>query len=389
MNRFHYFIIFLLICTGGTVLSASGLYNSDHELAPFTVPSTRNLGLGGPHVAYTDDINSLFINPAAFKNINELSVAELSLGIYGDTLGLKEFVSNMGDTSKLASTLSKFIDKSKGNIPLGFDLRGPIAFGNIKNGWGWGVFDRVYGGAAVTGSRDVEVWANADLMFDLGYSFRILEVGTHTLDVGGLGKVFGRLGVNSGRMSLVDLTDGGGDTLKNSINYAPFTIGAGLDLGLQYRLVDNFTAALTVNDVFSLGYVSFSNLNLSSSAPSAPPGYLGYIKPNINLGVSYKLFDNSFLSWAVMADYRDLINLFRQKEYDSRNAWLNLSVGSELTLFKLVAIRVGLNEMLPAVGIGFDFFVLKLDAAFYGKELGNEPGKLSTYALDVGLLFRY
>lgn len=146
---------------------------------------------------------------------------------------------------------------------------------------------------------------------------------------------------------------------------------------------------MTVNDVFSLGYVSFSNLNLSSSAPSAPPGYLGYIKPNINLGVSYKLFDNSFLSWAVMADYRDLINLFRQKEYDSRNAWLNLSVGSELTLFKLVAIRVGLNEMLPAVGIGFDFFVLKLDAAFYGKELGNEPGKLSTYALDVGLLFRY
>ncbi|MDR0690164.1 MAG: hypothetical protein LBG08_07895 [Spirochaetaceae bacterium] len=387
MNRFQYFIFFLLICTGGTVLSASGLYNSDHELAPFTVPSTRNLGLGGPHVAYTDDINSLFINPAAFINIDQLSVGEVSAGVYGDTLSLKDIISNIGDTSKLVSTLSKFIDKSNGNIPLGFDLRGPIAFGNIKNGWGWGVFDRIYGGATVTG-RNVDVWANADLMFDLGYSFRILEIGTNTLDVGALGKVFGRLGVNSGQMSLFDLADGG-DTLKNRLNYAPFTIGAGLDLGLQYRLIDNFTAALTVNDLFSLGYVSFNNLNLSSSAGSAPPGYLGYIKPNINLGVSYKLFDNSFLSLAVMADYRDIINLFRQNEYDARNAWLNLSAGSELILFNLVALRVGVNEMLPAVGIGLNLFVFKLDAAFYGKELGNEPGKMSTYAVDVGLLFRY
>jgi hypothetical protein len=48
-----------------------------------------------------------------------------------------------------------------------------------------------------------------------------------------------------------------------------------------------------------------------------------------------------------------------------------------------------MNEMLPTVGIGLDLVVFKVDAAFYGKELGNEPGRLSTYAVDVGLLFRY
>jgi hypothetical protein len=302
-------------------------------------------------------------------------------------MGLMDIVNNIDDTSMLVKTFSKFIDKSQGNIPLGFDARGPIAFGNIKNGWGWGVFDRVYGGAAVTG-RNIQAWANADLIFDLGYSFRILEIGTHTLDVGVLGNIFGRMGVNSGRMSLFDLNDGS-DALEKRFNYLPFTIGAGLNLGVQYRLIGNFTAALTVNDLFSLGYVSFNDLNLSSSAGPMPSGYLGYIKPNINLGVSYKLFDNSVLSWAIMADYRDFINLFRQDEYESRNGWLNLGVGSELTLFKHVAFRVGLNEMLPAVGIGLDLFVFKLDAAFYGKELGNEPGKMSTYAMDVGLLFRY
>ncbi|MDR3139087.1 MAG: hypothetical protein LBT95_05365 [Treponema sp.] len=388
MNRFQYLLALCLLCAGGTVLCASGLYDSDHELTPFTIPSTRNTALGGPHAAYTDDINSLFINPAAFKNINELSISELSAGAYGDIMGLREIAQNAGDTSKLVSTLSKFITKSNGNIPLGFDIRGPVAFGNIKNGWGWGVFNRIYGGTAITG-MNIQAWANADLMFDLGYSFRVFEEGIHTIDVGAVGKVFGRLGVNSGKVSLSDLSSGDDGILMERLTYAPFTIGAGLDAGVQYRLVDNFTAALTVNDLFSLGYVSYNDLKLASTAGSVPRGYMGYVKPNISLGVSYKLFDNSTLCWAVMADYRDLVNLFRQNEYDSRNGWLNMSFGSELILFEHLAFRVGLNEMLPAVGIGLDLFVLKLDAAVYGKELGKEPGQMSTYAVDVGLLFRY
>jgi hypothetical protein len=346
--------------------------------------------MGGPHVAYTDDINSLFINPGAFKTIKQVSIAELSAGAYGDVFGLMDIVKNMDDSSKLASTFSKFIRESDGNIPLGFDIRGPIAFGNIKNGWGWGVFNRIYGGALVKGST-IQAWANGDVMLNLGYGFRVLEWGTHTLDAGVLGKVFGRIGFDTQRLSLPDLNSGT-DAFMTRLNYAPFTIGGGLDVGLQYRLVDNFTAALTVNDLFSLGYVSYNyiDLNLKSAAPSAPPGYLGYIKPNINLGLSYKLYDNSLVSWAVMADYKDLINLFRQNKYDSRNGLLNVSVGTEVTLFnKLLSFRLGMNEMLPAVGVGLDLFICKLNAAFYGKELGNEPGNMSTYAMDVGLLFRY
>jgi hypothetical protein len=198
-----------LISIGGTILYGSGLYNADHELSPFTMPSTRNLGLGGPHVAYTDDMSSLFINPGAFRTIKQTSIAELSLGTYGDVFGLMDIARNVDDTSKLVTTFSKLINDSNGNIPLGFDLRGPIAFGNIKNGWGWGVFNRIYGGAVVKGSN-IHAWGNGDLMFDLGYSFRVLERGVHTLDAGVLGKVFGRIGLDTGSMSLFDLDAGGG-----------------------------------------------------------------------------------------------------------------------------------------------------------------------------------
>ncbi|MDR1059036.1 MAG: hypothetical protein LBL43_05760 [Treponema sp.] len=351
------------------------------------MPSTRNFAMGGPHVAYTNDMNSLFINPAVFGTVRQINIAELSLGVYGDYLGMIDILESHNDPAKLAGTFSRFIRNSQGTIPMGFNLRGPIGFGGIKNGWGWGVFERVYGGTKITGST-MQAWAGADLTFNLGHSFRVLKAGTHTLDVGVLGKFFSRMEVNSGVISITDLISGG-DILIDRFNYVPTTLGAGLDLGIQYRPVNALTLGLTVHDLFSLGYVGYSDLHLNPTIGSVPPGYIGYIKPVVNLGVSYKIFNNPFISWTVMADYRDALNLLRQRDYNSRNGWLNLSVGTELILFKHIAFRAGLHDMLPSVGMGLDLFIFKLDAAFYGKELSNEPGRLSTYAMDVGLLFRY
>jgi hypothetical protein len=386
MRHFTCIAVLAAVFFSGSALFASGA-SETRGISPFSLPSSRNLALGGPHAAYTDDMNSLFINPAALRTIKQLSAAELSLGIYGDSMGLIDVLKNVNDTDKLADTLSHFITKSNGAIPLGFDMRGPIAFGRIKNGWGWGVFDRYYGGAQVTG-KNIQAWNKAELMFTMGHAFRIVDIGVHTLDAGAVGKVFTRMEINSGPVSLTELISGN-DILKDRFNYAPFTLGTGIDVGFQYRLVDNFTAALTVNDFFSLAYVTFFDLKLHSHTGSPPAPYMGFIEPTINLGVSYKIVDSPLIGWAVMADYKDLANLFLQNNYDVRNGWLNLSVGTELTLFKHVVLRAGMNEMLPAVGIGFDLVVFKLDAAFYGKELSNEPGGRSTYAMDVGLLFRY
>ncbi|MFP3090622.1 hypothetical protein LQZ21_09885 [Treponema sp. TIM-1] len=386
MKQLSYIAALLAVYLSGTPLFASGV-NETREISPFFIPSTRNLALGGPHVAYTEDINSLFINPAVFGTVKQLSAAELSLGIYGDSLGLMDIMKNINDANKLADTFSHFITRSNGNIPLGFDLRGPIAIGSIKNGWGWGVFDRFYGGTQVTG-KSIRAWSKADFMFNLGYSMRVMDVGVHTIDVGIVAKLFNRLEINSGQIPLTELLFND-NALMAGFNFAPFTVGTGMDMGLQYRLIDNFTVGLTVNDLFSLAYVTFQDLNLYSHSDSPPAGYFGYVEPTVNLGVSYKIFDNPLLSWAVMADYRDFAGLFWQQDYTVRNGWLNLSLGTELTLFKRLALRAGMNDMLPSVGVGFDLVIFKLDAAFYGKELSNEPGGLSTYAMDLGLLFRY
>ncbi|MDR2629694.1 MAG: hypothetical protein LBC60_02100, partial [Spirochaetaceae bacterium] len=368
MKRFLYLIIFFLpLFFGGKALFAAGTYACGTSLPPFSVPSARNAGMGGSHAAYTDDINSLFINPAALRTTSTFSATELSAGVYGDSRGLLRIMKAMGDTDALADALGSFVTNSNGAIPMGFDVRGPIALGNIKNGWGWGVFNRFYGGALATG-RDLRIRANLDLMFNLGYAFRAVNIGVHTLDLGVMGKVYGRKTFDSGSVPLAELI-AGKETLRSRFTPAPVTLGAGMDLGLQYRLAHNFTAGLVVQDFFSLGVVIPVDLN--GTVTSSP--YPDNIRPTVNIGLSYKLIDNSLFTWAVMADYRDLYNLFRQRVYGSRNGWLNLSLGTELILFKHIAFRAGMNEMLPTVGIGLDLVVFKVDAAFYGKELGNEP----------------
>jgi hypothetical protein len=368
--------------SGGGSLFGGSLY--EHEIAPFTVPSARNHAMGGPHVAYTDDINSLFINPAAFVTAKQLSIAELSVGTHGDVFGLKDALTGGGE---MVDNLLSWVEKTQGSIPFGFDLRGPLALGSVGNGWGWGVFDRIHMDMSMAGST-LSAAVYGDVMFNIGYAFRVVNTGGHTVDVGALGKAFGRYSMDTGKMKILDLA-ANADNLTDKLTDSFLTVGGGIDIGAQYRLLNNFTAGLAVGDLFSLGYAAPMSIPGLGSEGSSPAGYLGYISPKINLGVSYRVFENDLVAWVLMADYRDFINLFQQNEYHSTNAILNLSLGTEVTLLDIVSFRAGLNQMLPAAGIGVDMKVLQIDAAIYGKELGNDPGKFSTYALDLGILFRY
>jgi hypothetical protein len=368
--------------SGEARLFAGGLY--ENEMIPFTVPSARNYGMGGPHAAYTDDINSLFINPGAFVTANQFSAAELSVGVQGDIFGLQDALSGGDDVS---GSLLSWVEKTEGKIPLGADIRGPLAFGKVGNGWGWGAFDRIYLDMRLVGST-ISVGLYGDLMGNVGYAFRVLNKGVHTVDVGAQGKAFGRYFIETGKIRILEMASGDIENLTKKTT--PFLIlGGGIDIGAQYRFLDNLTGALAVTDLFTLGYAAPMSLPGIGSGSGTPDSYVAYVKPRINLGVSYKVFENSLVTWVLMADYRDLINLFQQNKYQSTNGVLNLSIGTEVILWDLVSFRLGMNEMLPAVGIGIDAKVLKLDAAIYGKELGNEPGKLSTYGLELGILFRY
>jgi len=62
-----------------------------------------------------------------------------------------------------------------------------------------------------------------------------------------------------------------------------------------------------------------------------------------------------------------------------------LHLGTEI-IWKIVSLRAGVNQGYAAAGFGLDLFILKLNFATYGEELGLNPGisQDRRYTLDLG-----
>ena len=349
------------------------------KLPPFVMPSARAAGFGGIHAAQGDDISSIFSNPAAFAGIEkQFSAAEITISLYGPVFELLDsVVSESGDVSSVVT--------SEG-FTAGFDIGGPFALGYVNDGFGIGFFNRtvmdlkseeVGGGIYVVLPRAWE-----EILLVGGYSFRMLDRESHKLDIGILGKAFYRIMLDL-EMPAIDITNWNENT---TLLYPLQThFGIGIDLGIKYCYENTFTLALVGYDVYSPALIT-EYKEFSDYGKSGTSSY-NTVQPRLAFGVLYHL-QNDFLEHYItdiilMADYRDFINL------DKRHAMLNLTLGVEVTLLKILKLRAGMADALPSGGFGIDMKFMTLDAAIRGKQLGDKPGKKTELAFDVGLLFRY
>ncbi|MDR2158634.1 MAG: hypothetical protein LBP23_01050 [Treponema sp.] len=374
------FFSIVILCIAAVSASAEAPRG---KVKPFTFPQTRHYGYGGPHVAYTDDFTTLWVNPAFLRDVKELAITELSVGVHGDIFGLGELVMDAMDSDDFdTGKVGEFSSKSGGKIPVGLDVRFPFSGGYVGRGIGFGIFNRTSTNFELVGTT-LSADAAEDLVLKFGMAFDLLEKGSHDLNVGFMANLYGRgtISVSGGFLDMVN--DTGALVDKSPVQ---IIVGAGADLGFKYVYRDNLTAGLVLDDLISPCVINSFSLDDSSSTDTDFNFWA--IIPRLNLGVSYTFHPFSWMNIGVMADYRDMLNLFYH-DYSTRNPILNLGIGTEIGFLDHIFLRAGLNDMLPALGIGFDLVACKLDFAYYGKELGNEPGKLSTYALDLGLLFRY
>ena len=355
-------------------------------IAPFSMPSARFSALGGNHVAMADDFYSLFLNPAAFVDVNDtFSAAEITLSTYGPMLELIDlFRENSGSASNL--DISGLIGPS--GFAAGFDVGGPLSLGWVGRGLGLGIFNRITTTAAASGIK-LRSLVSGDLLFVGGYAFRIVNKSNQLLDGGFLGKGFFRGALNL-EASIIDA-----ETLLDDPLDQPFDtyLGLGLDLGLRYTYRGNFSLALVCHDVYSPVLVSpYDSLSDFSdkSGPSAGGSSYATVKRCLDMGAKYRIrsnFIDRYISrFTVMADYRDFLDLF---SLIPRNPILNVGLGVELMVLNALTFRAGISDALPAFGIGLDLTFMTLDFAIFGKELGLDPGVQPVYAMCIGLLFRY
>jgi hypothetical protein len=345
------------------------------DMAPLALSSTRSLGMGGTHVAYTDTVYALFVNPAALQNANQGSGFELSPAFVGPIFDLIDIATSSNDD--IIGALGDFAGKTKGKIPIGFEIRFPLSVGYAANGLGFGLWNRVHFDARVIGT-DIDAEALADVILNFGMSFNIVSIGDHLVDAGFVVKPFLRAKADM-NMTALDAVGGNADFL-DKFN-VPLIAGAGFDLGFMYRFRRDLAAGLTIDDVYTGG-------GRVSTILGNDDGVSSYRVPTtLNIGAAYTLQPLSWLSIAFMLDYRDVTNLFYADDYTKKNPILNLAFGSEIGI-QFLKLRVGLNEMLPAAGVGIEAGAFQLNFAIYGKELSNEPGGFSTYGLDISIAIR-
>jgi hypothetical protein len=362
--------VLFLLCG---VLAASFAEN----MAPLEMPTTRSLGMGGTHVAYTDDVYALFVNPAALQRANQGSAFEFSPAFVGPLFDLIDLASSSG--SDFTGALGDFAKDSGGKIPIGIELRGPLSVGYTANGLGFGLWDRVHGEAKVIGT-DISASVLADLILNFGMSFSVLSMGNHEVDAGFVVKPFMRAKAGLD-LTALDAIGGGLDDITEEFN-VPLIAGAGFDLGFMYRFHKDLAVGLTIDDVYTGG-------GRVATLYGDDDGVSSYRVPaTLNMGVAYTLQPIPWLGLAFMLDYRDVTNLFNADDYTKRNPILNLAFGTELGILQFLKLRFGLNEMLPAAGLGLVAKAFQFNVAIYGRELGYEPGGFSTYGLDLSISVR-
>ena len=382
MYRINKLCVFMLFFIAGV-----SVFAQHDPISSFSMPSARSGGIGGTHITNTDGVGALLYNPAGLAGRKETSVFETSLSVYGpfDKLsGLYKTAMDLaGGESSDISGLGQIFD-GQGRAVFGLNMGGPISIAVIRKGFGVGLFSNENAVVAVN-NGEAKIMAQFNFQLNVGYGFKILEIGKNTLNIGIAGKGFYRMtydfGVSTADFSFID-----GFPLTG-------TYGVGLDLGVMYQYNKNFSIAVACTDLLSFarvsdisGISSFTKELAGDNSLSFDP-YNTSVYRDLNVGMHYT-FNNTgkVFTLAVMADYHDILDLFSDLP---RNPILNVGLGAEIGLWKRLFIRAGVADALPAVGIGVDLWVFKLDFAVHGKELGLDPGVQPVYAMDLSMAFRW
>jgi hypothetical protein len=351
-------------------------------IIPYEFPSARFTSLGGFHAALGDDFYALFSNPALFADMEkQVSVGELSFSIIEfDILTLL-----YAEGQQLRDT---FLQLGREGIEISMELGGPFAFGMVKENFGWGVFNA---------SRMHITWDSStiyylhfrlseELLFAGAWGYRVLDFGDYTLDAGISLKTF----VRGTYLPIIWL-----DKIKyffENINYDYFEsqIGIGSTMGLRFTLFNALSAGLAFHDPYSPVYVAQYKTIERFYAQQMVEGAIIPLTPRLALGLAYRMpypFGRGIITnFKLAADIRQLLPAL---DPNYRGFWFEFNAGVELEVLEVLAVRLGISDMLPAGGLGIDLTIFQIDAVFFMKELGAEIGDYTAFAAMLSINYRY
>ena len=360
------------------------------------IPSARTAAVGGVHVSSTSDLSSLFSNPAGFMSAEpHLSLAEISVGASGPIFdiatvviqGLSQDITALLGSSRVQTLLS--------SIYAAADILGPINFGYLGKGLGFGFFNTTDVTFSSNAPLAVTAIAGEQITLSGGYAFRIPfpEGSLSTFDLGILlkGSLRGEVEITKSVVQLVSLFEG---VSLETITGEPFRFisGIGLDVGIRYAYSDVFAIGIVGKDIFTptltQTYGTLSTF-LDNSATAVISNDL--IPLDLTAGILFAphlgILERFINDFRIMVDYVDILD-FLTHPSTAANPVLHASVGLELRLLEILTLRGGFNQGLLAAGLGIELSIFNIHVAMFGTELSMEPGIRPVYNAQVGIEFR-
>ncbi len=360
------------------------------------VPTVRLSSMGGIHAAMTDDLSSIFTNPAGFSSAeSELSVAEFTTALKGpifDIASLVIEVINGGDIVALLATDST--QAMLKNLYAGIDLAGPVYLGYVGDGLGFCCLNTTNITLAGEGAMSIAAYISEAILLTGGYSVGIPIGDDHSIDIGMMfkGSIGGELKFKASVLSLMTLFQNLSPDILMGSNF-DFVSKIGLDAGLKYSFRDIFAFGLTAKDIYTPvlrnKYATLTGFLDSTAVPVAVKGLVPF---SLNGGILFSppmgILERFVTDLIILVDYNDILD-FLITPGTAANPLLHISLGLELELLEILSLRGGFNQGLFSAGLGMDLTYFTMNVSMYGSELSLEPGRNPVYNMQVGFEFRY
>lgn len=401
------------ISLNGAILAVCLLAGIAHasELPAF-IQFVRPLGMGGAFTAVADDQNIFSFNPAGMvqRTGGQLTILEIAVGASKDTKDFADFVSdnkedlkNIDTSPKQAQLLNEIqnnITTLRPHVYVAADVAsyvsGPRYLGMpFHVGLGaFGVVDaRFHMDVGAANIPNITYAVNSDVVLPLSVAHRWEAPGKipGKIGVGLTGKIIRRATIHQERLSVIGLED---------YDAPPLTTGRGFgsDLGFLYQPTDRTNIGVMIQDFLGTK-IKFDALTAEKGYP-AQASRESVIHPRTNVGVAIVPQKLLWLlptsdRWTFSADIRDIFIdeehvLFENglKHIIGDNFATHFHAGAEFRYWFL-RFRGGAYQGYPTFGLGLDIPVIKLDYAFYSRELGFHAGDQREQNHVISLALRF
>ncbi len=382
------------------VISVSLYAENIFSLTKPTYLNVRSAAQGGSHVTDHSDFFTLLRNPAGLGYLKNatlytgigVNLSSTSAEALSCAVGLLRENPSDSEKEETAENIDSLLNK--GVIIVDASLAGPFCAGFVKNGFGLGFFHSNNSKSLIISETSAGFLTSSEYSIYSGYGFKFNISKNHSLGFGCSVDMFAVMPetVYTGELSRL-MNAFYSRNLDDFPVYSMF--GASLNGGMIYSYRSVFEIAVVYNNGFApyfmkrMTYKDYTSNLFNLFMFDFSTTYL--FVPELNAGIAFKLpcaWTNGVLyDWKLRVDYNNLLTFFSGEKL-SRNAVLNLTIGTEISFFNTIIIRAGMAESYLCAGFGIKLDYLNIDVALYGKEIGNEPGDYHQTNIALSVSFQ-